>query len=73
MCSLAGLLCGVGAILGVIFGFVGRSQIRRSGGTQTGGGLATAGIIIGFIIIALAIAWVVLVVVLGVTTSSSGS
>jgi uncharacterized protein YqgC (DUF456 family) len=40
--------------LGVIFGFVARSQIKRSGGSQKGSGLALAGIIVGFVVIALA-------------------
>jgi len=53
--SIAGLLCGFTPILGVIFGFVARRQIRNSGGIQTGDGLAIAGIIIGFILLALAI------------------
>lgn len=61
VCSLLGLLLfGVPAILGVIFGFVGRAQIGRSRGTQTGEGLALAGIIVGFVVIAF---WVLIVVV----------
>jgi hypothetical protein len=52
-CSSGGLvLVGIPSILGVIFGFVGRSQIRRSNGTQRGGGLAVAGIVIGFAVLA---------------------
>jgi hypothetical protein len=45
-------LIGFPAILGVIFGFVGRSQINRSNGAQKGGGLALAGIIIGLLVLA---------------------
>jgi Domain of unknown function (DUF4190) len=45
VCSLVGYSCGVGLILGVIFGFVALSQIKRSG--QNGRGMAIAGIIIG--------------------------
>jgi hypothetical protein len=45
--SLLGLFF-VGSILGIIFGFVARSQIRQSGGMQKGDGMALAGIIIGF-------------------------
>ncbi len=36
-------------ILAVIFGLVGRDQIRKSGGRETGQGMATAGIILGAI------------------------
>jgi len=40
---------GVGALLAIIFGFIGRKKIAESNGQQTGGGLALAGIILGFI------------------------
>jgi hypothetical protein len=45
VCSLVGWICGIGFILGVIFGFVALSQIKQSG--QDGRGMAIAGIIIG--------------------------
>jgi hypothetical protein len=54
VCSCAGIfLIGIPAVLGIIFGFVARSQIRRSNGTQGGGGMAMAGIIVGFGVVAL--------------------
>lgn len=54
VCSCVGaFLFGVPAVLGVIFGFVARSQIRRSGGAQAGDGMALAGIIVGFAVIGL--------------------
>ena len=59
-------LCGVGSILGIIFGVMAKKQIRESNGTQGGGGLATAGIIIGIVGILAVLAYVVLVVMLGV-------
>jgi hypothetical protein len=40
-------LCGLGSLLGVIFGFVALSQIRRS--NQSGRGFAIAGIVLGII------------------------
>lgn len=56
VCSCAGLfLIGIPAVLGIIFGFVARSQIRRSNGAQGGGGMAMAGIIVGFGVVALVI------------------
>jgi hypothetical protein len=58
---------GIGSILAVIFGFIGRKQIRESGGRQSGGGMATAGIVLGFVGIAGLILWIVVVV--AVTTS----
>jgi hypothetical protein len=43
---------GLGSILAIIFGFVARANVRRSYGAETGGGLAIAGIVIGFVGIA---------------------
>ena len=37
-----------GCLLGIIFGFVARAQIKRTNGVQQGAGLALAGIIVGF-------------------------
>ena len=56
VCGIAGIIFFIPAVLGVVFGFVARSQIRRSSGTQGGEGLALAGIIVGF-------AWIVLLIV----------
>lgn len=68
VCSCAGILFfGVPGILGIIFGFVARSQIRRSNGTQGGEGLALAGIIVGF-------AWIaILVLIIGVAAANSSN
>jgi hypothetical protein len=52
--AIAALVCGIGGfllipgILGIIFGFIARSQIRKSNGQQKGSGMALAGIIVGF-------------------------
>jgi uncharacterized protein DUF4190 len=56
-CGIAGFLCIIPAILGIIFGFVAKSQIRASGFLQRGDGMATAGIVLGIV-------WIVLSVVL---------
>jgi len=64
-------LCGVGSILGIVFGFVARRQIQASGGTQKGDGLALAGIIIGFATLAIMIVYFVVVAV--ASTSSGGA
>jgi hypothetical protein len=42
-------LGGLGSLLAVIFGFASHSQIKKSNGTKTGDGIATAGIAIGFV------------------------
>ena len=53
--AIAALICGCGGfvlfipgILGIIFGFIARGQIKRSKGQQKGDGMALAGIIVGF-------------------------
>jgi Domain of unknown function (DUF4190) len=43
---------GVGSILALVLGYTARTQIDRSGGTQTGRGMAIAGIVLGWIGIA---------------------
>ena len=55
VCGLTGFLCGITAILAIIFGFIGLSQTKQRG--QNGRGMAIAGIILGAL-------WVVAVIVL---------
>ena len=43
------LCAGIGSILALIFGYVGRGQIKRSQGMEGGSGMAMAGIILGWI------------------------
>ena len=65
VCSCAGILfLGVPGILGIIFGFVARSQIRKANGSQGGEGLALAGIIVGF-------AWIAILVVIFVVAATN--
>jgi hypothetical protein len=53
--SLILSICGVvmlglvGSILGVTFGHIAQSQIKRAGVPEKGSGLATAGLVIGYI------------------------
>lgn len=53
--AVASLVLGIlwifwlGSVLALIFGFVAKSQIDGSGGRQSGGGLAIAGIVLGCI------------------------
>ena len=44
----------IGSIIGLILGYLARKEIRESGGTVTGEGMATAGIIIGWVGVSLA-------------------
>lgn len=43
------MCAGIGSVFALIFGYVGRGQIKRSQGTEGGGGMAMTGIILGWI------------------------
>jgi hypothetical protein len=76
VCSCVGFipfLFGVPCVLGIIFGFVSRSRIRRSNGTLGGDGLALAGIIVGFSLIGIFIIAVILLAIFGGIHSCGGS
>jgi Domain of unknown function (DUF4190)/Protein of unknown function (DUF2510) len=57
----------LGSILALVFGYVAKNQIDRSGGRQSGRGMAIAGIVLGWIGIAI----LVLVIVFVATGVSS--
>ena len=46
-------ICWLGSILAVIFGHVALAQIKKSGNLQQGRGLAIAGLVLGYIALAL--------------------
>lgn len=56
---------GIGSILALVFGYIAKSQIDQSGGTQTGRGMAIAGIVLGWVgvsfialmIVSMALGW----------------
>ena len=54
-------LAGAGAVLALVFGYRARSQIKNSAGGQAGSGLATAGIILGWIGITIVAAGAILI------------
>jgi hypothetical protein len=73
ICGIGGLVlmffCGLGflpAVAALILGFVGRSQINQSGGTQGGSGMALTGIITGGVAIALSVIVFIIVLSTGV-------
>ncbi|MBK5093594.1 MAG: DUF4190 domain-containing protein, partial [Actinobacteria bacterium] len=43
----------IGSVLAIVFGFLAKSEIKKSSGRVKGSGLATAGIVLGIILIAL--------------------
>lgn len=60
--AIASLICSVVgvSILGVIFGHIALSEIKRSNGWQEGHGMALAGLIIGYVEIGLGLLMVIL-------------
>jgi hypothetical protein len=57
-------------IVPIVLGHIARSQIRRTG--ETGGGMALAGLILGYIVVGLGIAYIVVwVVILGILHTST--
>jgi hypothetical protein len=64
VCSLGGLVTCISAPVGIVLGHIARRQIRESG--EEGGGLATAGLVIGYVFTALGLLvlgfWVLTVV-----------
>jgi hypothetical protein len=60
-------LYGVGSILALIFGYVGKHQIDRSNGAQGGRGLAIAGIVLGWV----GVAGVAIIIAIGALAVSS--
>ena len=68
MLSLLFFVCGIGSILAVIFGHIARKQIRERG--EQGSGLATAGLIIGYIGIGIVALYFVSVILIYSTDSS---
>ena len=73
--SVASLVLGIlwifwlGSILALVFGYVGKQQIDRSAGLQSGRGMAVAGIVLGWI----GVGFLVLFIVLGIIGAASES
>jgi hypothetical protein len=62
--SIAGLFfCGIGQVVGIVFGHLARSRIKRSG--DGGAGLALAGLIVGYAEIAIAAVVIGVLVIIG--------
>ncbi len=73
VCSLFGWVClFIGAFLGIIFGFVALSQIKRTG--QKGRGMAIAGIVIGAVVLVGGIAlWTITALLPHTPSTDSGA
>jgi hypothetical protein len=64
-------LCGIGSILAIVLGVVGRNQIRASGGQEAGDGMAKAGIILGCVGLVLIVAYIIVAVIVAASNGSS--
>ena len=64
---------GLGGIAAVITGHIAKDQIRKSSGTMSGDGMATAGLVLGYLNLALALLAVCLLVLVfaGVISSAA--
>ena len=62
-------VCGVGSILAVVFGNMARKQIRERG--EQGDGLAVAGIVIGWVGIGLVVLYIIGMIILAASDTSS--
>lgn len=63
--SMAGLLCGITAIVGIILGAIELGKIKRGESSPKGKGLAKAGIIVGAAVLALSILITIISIVTG--------
>ena len=59
----------IGSILAIVFGHVALSQIKKSGGTQGGRGMAIAGLVLGYI----GLATILLVIFVAIVSTSVSS
>lgn len=56
----------IGSILALVFGYIAKRQIRERG--QSGGGMATAGLVLGWIGVGFFIAYIIVVVIVASRT-----
>jgi hypothetical protein len=70
VCGIFGLCSGVVGIAAVICGHLALSQIKKSNGTIQGHGMAVAGLVMGYIGIAITVIVIVLYIVLIAITAT---
>ena len=63
----------LGSILALVFGYVGKKQIDRSRGAETGRGMAIAGIVLGWIGVVLAVVATALIIIAVAASDPSDS
>ncbi|GIF70649.1 DUF4190 domain-containing protein [Asanoa siamensis] len=70
VCALAGLVTGLSAPVGAVLGHIARRQIRERG--EQGDGLALAGIIVGWILTGLGVAYLLFLLVIIIVAITAG-
>jgi len=71
VCSVSGIIpffFGITCVVGIVLGFVALGQIKGSGGFQQGRGLAIAGVVVGFSLIAI---FFLVIFAAGITTNQT--
>lgn len=71
VCGCLGFVTCISGIAAIILGHLARKQIRESGGTQQGDGMALAGLILGYVITALLLAYIVFLIVVVATADTN--
>jgi hypothetical protein len=80
--AVAALIMGIGGfficpivfgVLAVIFGYMGRGNIQKSGGVLEGDSFCTAGIILGFIQIGITLFFIILWVIIAIIAATSNA
>ncbi|MDQ2997088.1 MAG: DUF4190 domain-containing protein [Chloroflexota bacterium] len=66
------VLPGIGPIVAVVAGHMARAEIRRSNGQVGGGGMAMAGLVLGYLQIALLALVICAIVAIGILTMLGG-
>jgi predicted acyltransferase len=59
VCGIVGLFCFIPAIVAIVLGASSKRRIDQSNGQLTGGGMATAGLVLGIVGVALGVIYVV--------------
>ena len=67
----AGFLCFIGPIVAIVFGHIARSRIKRS--RENGSGMALAGLILGYVEVAIGVAAVVVLIAVAVNTNDDAT
>ena len=73
VCGCLGFLTCISGIVAIILGHIARKQIRESGGTQQGEGMALAGLILGYIVTGLLVAYIVFAIIIAATSDTSST